>query len=296
MIFNPSSRAQVSTAERHWATKFTIRLITFSLALIGIAITAYTLSPAYRNVKNGLLVWALVPLGLSVLWNAANVIVRLCRASPIHPGANVGVDLIILLALLVLGAPSIVGAIENVRYVASDISQNLSTGGYSYAPNGTVIWVSNDLTTLHDCPGYSNCLNSEIAQLGDQYSFNSLGVYQLVALAFVYILMSAYPILDLYPSLTFSLHSLFHTTLFIWACIDTHNRRKGHRGPTKGLISDEVVQPQPPYTPQQIRLARDSELYGETPLVAGQAYLEGRHTVTGPSPWGGQAMRAARYA
>ncbi|MCJ1402228.1 hypothetical protein MMC11_005448 [Xylographa trunciseda] len=279
MIFNPSSRAQVSAAERHWAAKFTLRLITLSLASVGIAITAYTLSSAYRNVNNGLLEWALIPLGLSILWNAVNLIVRMCRISPVHPGANVGVDLIILLAFLVLGAPSIAGAIENVQYVASGISQNLSSGQYAYAPNGTVIWVSNDLSSLHNCPGYTNCLNSQIAQLGNQYTFNSLGVYQLVALAFIYILI------------------LFHAALFIWACIDTHDRRRGRSGTTQGVVvQEENGHQQPPYTPQQLRLARDSELYGETPLVPGEAYLQGRHTVTGPSPWGGQAMRMARYA
>ena len=41
-----------------------------------------------------------IPLTLSIIWCLANIIVRLSRARPMHPGANVGCDLILWLAFI----------------------------------------------------------------------------------------------------------------------------------------------------------------------------------------------------
>lgn len=68
MIFNPSSRAQVRVAERHWVPKLACRLVAIGLALIAIGISAYTLSSAFGITRRfflgygGLLWLALIPV------------------------------------------------------------------------------------------------------------------------------------------------------------------------------------------------------------------------------------------
>ena len=42
-----------------------------------------------------------MPVALSIIWNATNIIVRLSRARPVHPGANVGCDLVLWLAFII---------------------------------------------------------------------------------------------------------------------------------------------------------------------------------------------------
>ncbi|MCJ1473467.1 hypothetical protein MMC13_002118 [Lambiella insularis] len=294
MIFTPSSRARVHAAERHWAIKFTLRLITIGLALIAIGISAYTLSPAFQNAQDnfldsgGLLWLALIPLCMSVLWNIANVVVRLCRARPVHPGANVALDLLTLIAFCILGATAIVGAISHIVYSANGISQDLSNGKWVYAPNGTAIWGPNDLSLLTDCPGYASCLQYQVAQMAGQFTINNLGVYQIVAVAFMYMLI------------------FLHLILFIWACVDTHQRRKGlvpgRSGKTRDPEQVQAYQPtqayqqalvsrpaSPPPARREVRLARDSDLYGESPQEHGREYTRGSYAVEGPGPWAGTA-------
>lgn len=51
----------------------------------------------------GALPFTLIPLALSILWNIANLTILFARNKPIHPGANVGCDLVLWLGLLVTG-------------------------------------------------------------------------------------------------------------------------------------------------------------------------------------------------
>lgn len=110
MIFSRESRAKVSRAERHWIAKFVLRLLTIVVVIVAFGLAGYSYSLDYA------VIWISVPLGVSICWNVANVIVRLCRARPMHPGANVGMDLILWLAFAAALGFSYFGAILLLEY------------------------------------------------------------------------------------------------------------------------------------------------------------------------------------
>lgn len=95
MIFNPTSRALVREAEPKWFAKFVLRIVTLLVCIISLGLAIATF------IRTLSIIWLVIPLVLSITWNLANIIVRLCRARPMHPGANVGCDLILWLMFLV---------------------------------------------------------------------------------------------------------------------------------------------------------------------------------------------------
>ncbi|KAM0797285.1 hypothetical protein BDR22DRAFT_975417 [Usnea florida] len=54
--------------------------------------------------------WEFITLGLSILWNVANIVVVLYRQRPVHPGANVACDLLLWLGFIVTGTLATQGA------------------------------------------------------------------------------------------------------------------------------------------------------------------------------------------
>lgn len=128
MIFSATSRARVRDAERLWIAKFIFRITTLVVVLIAIGCTAWALD---RSAALGseyhqfLLPWQFITLGISVLWNIANIIVRLSRPRPMHPGANVGMDLVLWLGLIVTGVFAIFPGLDN-------LSRSESLSYYSY--------------------------------------------------------------------------------------------------------------------------------------------------------------------
>ena len=88
-----------------------ILLSVASIGCIGWALDHHVYSSDYYYGDYGyygsdffFLPWLLIPLGLSVVWNIANIATLLARNRPIHPGANVGCDLILWLMFGVAGS------------------------------------------------------------------------------------------------------------------------------------------------------------------------------------------------
>ena len=98
-----------------------IILALISASLIGWSLTHHVVFPtttyAYDNSYYWpndndifLLPWEFIPLGLSILWNTANILVLLIRNRPIHPGANVACDLLLWLGFIVTSTFAILDA------------------------------------------------------------------------------------------------------------------------------------------------------------------------------------------
>lgn len=67
--------------------------------LFGIVALGLSVAVAVRYVHFFALVAILI---LSIMWNLANITTRMCRARPIHPGANVACDLLLWLFLVIV--------------------------------------------------------------------------------------------------------------------------------------------------------------------------------------------------
>ena len=135
-----------------------------------------------------LLPWVFIALGLSVIWNIVNIIILLARNRWIHPGANVGCDLVLWLGLGATAGIASVGAVSYLWYDDYYDAYDSGTvdagfGGGTF-PNGTSYYNTVDGTEVAYC-GDVSC--------GVQDTFNALvrhvGVVVTVGCAFAWIVM-----------------------------------------------------------------------------------------------------------
>lgn len=91
-----------------------------------------------------LLPWVLIPLGLSVIWNIVNIVVLLARNRWIHPGANVGCDLVLWLGLGVTAGIANVGAVSYLLYEGDYYDDSSAEVGYTV--NGTEVVYCGDVS------------------------------------------------------------------------------------------------------------------------------------------------------
>ena len=155
-----------------------LRILAILLAIIGIGTTAWAMTSHhhpnpdsetldanyYDNTYSYILLpWQFIALGLSILWNIANIATLIARNRAIHPGANVACDLLLWLALLVTGFFATIGATNYLYYDASNdygYSSDSPYGGGTYS-NGTRFEYTSDGSmvpvTDSQCDGFTTC-------------------------------------------------------------------------------------------------------------------------------------------
>ncbi|MCJ1244084.1 hypothetical protein MMC30_001282 [Trapelia coarctata] len=215
MVFTVTSRAALHDAERHWLAKFALRVITIVVALVAIIMISWASAQETEYSFLYLIVWEFIPLGISLLWNLANIIVLLARRRPMHPGANVGVDLIVWLVLIVTAIGALFAAVGQLQYAMWDNEYQDSPGYLTYA-NGTRV----ETWAKGACPGYKiSC--DELAVREARH--HTLGAVELAASIFSFIVL------------------LLHFILFVWACVDTNTRRRTHVNDRATKIAQTMI-------------------------------------------------------
>lgn len=223
--FRPS-RQQMSADDPKFLWKYILRSLVIILAIISIGLIGWSLAHQvvfpdniYDNFDYAyydwpydndvwFLPWELITLGLSIIWNVANILVLLIRNKPVHPGANVACDLLLWLGLAVTGAFATVGA-ENYFWWDPVDYDNYNDGSVVYE-NGTAYFVSPNGTlsnttspSLNPCEGFSTCA----AQQASYNAVNHKGIVIAVGAAISFIVL------------------LMHFALFVSACRYTNARR-----------------------------------------------------------------------
>ena len=210
-----SRRQTLRTEDPTFLWKLVLRTLSIIVAAIAIGLIAWaelhqplpSLSPSSNNDYSSTtytpppdtyinyygddvyLPWEHISLGLSIIWNIANVAVLFVRRGRgIHPGANVGCDLILWLAFIVTGFFATVGAADYIIGYNQNVYYNY------YNSNG----VDNN-----DCAPFLNCS----AQGDYSAALVHKGVVIAVGCAFTFLLV------------------LFHFALFVSACRYTHARK-----------------------------------------------------------------------
>ena len=133
------SRTAIHADAPTYLWKLILRIFSIPLSLAAIGCIAWALnnhnyydSYSYSFYFYGsdfvFLPWILIPLGLSVIWNAANIGTLLLRNRPIHPGANVGCDLLLWLLFAVAGS---FAAIGGAKYLYEDYYDNSYNNSYT---------------------------------------------------------------------------------------------------------------------------------------------------------------------
>ncbi len=175
------SRSAMYADDATFIWKPILRLLAILLAIIGIGTTAWAIishvhgpdadslssddyTDDYYYTGFGFLPWQFIPLGLSILWNVANIVTLLVRNRAIHPGANVACDLLLWLGLLFTGGIASFGASNYLYFYAYDDDYGYYGGSaygggtysngtqYEYTANGTAVPVTNS-----QCDGFTTC-------------------------------------------------------------------------------------------------------------------------------------------
>ncbi|KAL9072403.1 MAG: hypothetical protein Q9161_003573 [Pseudevernia consocians] len=211
------SRQEMYAEDPKFLWKYSLRALAIVLAIVSIGLIGWALAHQvifpnniYDNYDYAyydwpynndiwFLPWEFITLGLSVIWNVANILVLLLRNRPIHPGANVACDLLLWLGLIVTGIFATVGAETYFWWYPNDYASDQDDSpAYLTLPNGTVIG-----TTSDPCQGFTSCA----AQQSYNGAVNRKGVIIAVGAALGFIVL------------------LMHFALFISACRYTNARR-----------------------------------------------------------------------
>ena len=109
-----------------------------------------------------------------MIWCAIVVLILLLRRIPVHPGVEVGIDLILWLAFAILASFTILAAVDLVDYQSDDDSGS-DSGYYTTAANGSSVYVAPN--NSDDCPRFQSCTD----QSGFLNSVAHRGVVEMTA-------------------------------------------------------------------------------------------------------------------
>ena len=185
MIFNKESRQRVKEAESLWLAKFILRCICIIFAIVAIILDGVAVGKQRNYLQNlshengryinnyyyGLswgLGLVLIPLCASLLWNLANIVTRLTRTRPVHPGANVGCDLVIWLAFcgfLWIGYWLCIDALPG-----STDSNNISPDIYCSGDNSA--YCQDELAQANEAIAFEN-LNQQLVGISPRFARSS---------------------------------------------------------------------------------------------------------------------------
>lgn len=206
------SRTALYAHDRTYLWKFLLRVLAILFAGVAIGTIAWATTVRYNdNNNNGnvvtdsdgdtyldddytdfystftiLLPWVIIALGLSFIWNIINIIILLARNRWIHPGANVGCDLVLWLVLGISGGIAATGAGSYLLYgwEYDDGGYDDNSGGYLTYPNGTNYYVPTNGTDGGNC-GDASCGNNN----NNNNIFQHASIVVIIGCAFAYIVM-----------------------------------------------------------------------------------------------------------
>ncbi|MCJ1284317.1 hypothetical protein MMC26_003648 [Xylographa opegraphella] len=144
-------------------------------------------------------------------------------------------DLVLWLALIITSSFAIIAAIGEVQYIGDeydDVEVNslhylqLPNGTYGYleghyteTANGTEYFVTGNSSDPVACSGYGSCAQEDQVLS----SHHKLGIVLAVGVAFSFAVM------------------LLHFVLFVWACVDTHQRRRNSLDKRAQRIAQNII-------------------------------------------------------
>ena len=232
--------------EAHWRARHALRWVALILTCVGIILTGLGVGFAWT---------LLIPLGLSFIWNIANIARRLSAHTPIHPGANVGLDLFIVLAFLVTLGFTYYFAIVELLTVADEKENSYY---YDYGGYG-----------CSEVDSFGNCIDG-----GDYY-----GDYNYYYDSDFWDTINRISSLAVAAAAISTVVFIFHLTLFILACIDTHRYRHADRYPAyaRGVNGTGIGN------------------YNGMPQVAGNGYIPSVQHGVAPYPAQGQYAPPGQY-
>ncbi|KAI2481022.1 hypothetical protein Ptr902_08048 [Pyrenophora tritici-repentis] len=240
----------LNASDRNWKFKLGLQAILLITSIIGIGCftwiittrpldSSYYSSESYWSIFPSLITWS-----VSILWVLTCILVFLLRKRPVHPGLRVAIDLILWLsfiitamfALLALRSTldwGVYGGPDGWMY---DYSSGSNGGGdYVLAANNTWVWQQDTsyITAPRDCTGsqslytdlhFANCEQQDayVNRLWAEKPTRANVLLTGVVCQFFGLVL--------------------HFALFVWACVDTHQRRRGRVGRDAEKLAAGIVQ------------------------------------------------------
>ncbi|KAK3209781.1 hypothetical protein GRF29_44g652830 [Pseudopithomyces chartarum] len=244
-------REELREGDRHWQWKIAFRAAVIIVGLIGTGCAAWIVahftagtdefSYAYYFDDAWTIPWTLITFVLSIVWSASCVITFFTRkpTAPVHPGAQVGVDLVLWLGFLTTGLFAIFGTISVASWGSDGTLGYFGSGSghYVQGSNGTWTWQTSQSDSYYyeDRPCNSSSSSSRY-----QSSFDSCEEQDAFVNAMWKGNVMRYNI-DLTVTVCQFLALLFHFILFVWACVDTHRRNSRSVSKDAEKLAAEIV-------------------------------------------------------
>ncbi|KAL8344078.1 hypothetical protein RB601_004545 [Gaeumannomyces tritici] len=148
-VAHPTLAGRLAAGDRDWAWKVGIRASVCAAAAVGVGCGAWIAAnaipmeaEAWSQIYVGdraPAVAGLVAFAASLIWGTTNMLIRFCRRSlrPIHPGANVGVDLVFVIYLATLlsfsipAARTVAGFGDDPGHLPNPVTSWLYDGSYA---------------------------------------------------------------------------------------------------------------------------------------------------------------------
>jgi hypothetical protein len=197
MPFAADLRAALKANDRHymWKLGFRTLLLAVNIALVGMiawVVAAGTANEYYDYYYDiDLVVWDFIPVGVSIIFCSIVLIYQLLRKRPVHPGWDVGVDLLLWMAFGVLAGFTITAGLEdlsdNTPSALDGESGSSSDGGYyTIAANGTEVYIEPNST--QQCPDFTSCA----AQQAFLDSVTHRSIVEIAIFALMIVALSVY--------------------------------------------------------------------------------------------------------
>ncbi|KAJ4351173.1 uncharacterized protein N0V89_006512 [Didymosphaeria variabile] len=244
-----TKREELEEGDAHWKWKIGFRTISIIVGLIGIGCAAWFTAHFVTGYSNAysysyyyfddidLLPWTLITFALSVVWSVACVIVFFARHlnAPMHPGAQVGCDLILWIGLAVTGTFAVFGTMDVGSFGTSGTLDyySSSSGDYTQASNGTWVWTTSPSSSSY----YSSSTRSCESGSG---TFSTCAQQDAYVNALWHAKTQRYNI-DLTVTVCQFIALVMHFILFVWACIDTHRRNSRSVSKDAEKLAAEIV-------------------------------------------------------
>ncbi|KAF2643778.1 hypothetical protein P280DRAFT_466508 [Massarina eburnea CBS 473.64] len=248
----PTFFEKLDAGDAKWTWKIGMRIVLIIIGLIGLGCAAWTVASfssanmyyGYEyDMEDGWSVpWTLITFTLSIIWSAVCILVFCLRTShgPVHPGAQVGVDLVLWLGYIVTGLFAVV-AVISVKDFGSDgiIGRYSSDGPWTYA-QGNNTWV-------YDSGYSSSYTSSSRTRSCDSSSQYSTSQYSSCAdldnyINHLWATKSARFNAELCATVCQFIALLLHLVLFIWACVDTNRRNSTKVTKDAEKLAAEIIQ------------------------------------------------------
>ena len=228
---------KLNAGDRDWQWKIGMRVVLFIISFIGLGCAGWVVTNfsskhryyGYMFDSNDWewIPWTLVTFVLTIVWSLACILVFWFRKdhSPLHPGAQVGVDLILWLGYIATGLCA-VGAVISIReFGSSGAIGQYSRAEWTYvSENNTWVFDSNSSSSsYYTSPNSSrNCKTPYYYSNSGFESCEQLDEF----VNYLWRTKNARFNTELCACVCQFLALFLHFVLFIWACVDTHRYRK----------------------------------------------------------------------